>query len=368
MRQMNGHASFNEVFLTDARVPDADIIGAPGEGWRVALTTLAHERRLDRRPARIPLEPGAGRAMVEAQAETDELMAPYVWYPQRAGRAELAARTRGDARPRPRPRRQAGARPPRIDRPHRRVDEPAGAGGARARPAARRRRLARQAAREPDRQGVGRRPCPRRRRPRDAHGPTSLLDGVIAEVLVSVPAVSIAGGTDEIQRNIIGERILGLPKEPQIDRDVPYRDVRRNPPRPPTSLDTSWHGSARTLVDDHARPRRRHEHVVRLLRHARRLGDRDPHRPAPVGGAQRDHTIRRRVARRVLTVGADAPDLAAGAPLPRGPAPRTRRHRAGVRRRAARRATQTRSPPPSTIGRCSPTFPMRSARSSNTPS
>ena len=229
VRQMNGHASFNEVFLSDARVPATDVVGAPGEGWRVALTTLAHERRLDRRPARIPPEPDAGRAMVEAQIESDELMAPYAWYPQRAGRAELAAGLAATlGRDRDPIVRQSLARLESVVRT--------------AEWTSRRAQAAHVLGRQPGAEGsLGKlHGSLIAKMSADVHallagaqamldGPASLLDGVIAEVLVSVPAVSIAGGTDEIQRNIIGERILGLPKEPQVDRDLPYREVRRNP-------------------------------------------------------------------------------------------------------------------------------------------
>jgi alkylation response protein AidB-like acyl-CoA dehydrogenase len=52
------------------------------------------------------------------------------------------------------------------------------------------------------------------------------LGGGVTRLILWSPVTSIAGGTDEVQHNIVGERALGLPKEPQVDRDRPFRQVR----------------------------------------------------------------------------------------------------------------------------------------------
>lgn len=59
-----------------------------------------------------------------------------------------------------------------------------------------------------------------------AWDPSDVAANELALAINQTPSASIAGGTDQIQRTIIGDRILGLPREPVVDRDVPFRELR----------------------------------------------------------------------------------------------------------------------------------------------
>jgi alkylation response protein AidB-like acyl-CoA dehydrogenase len=227
IRQMNEHRSFMEVFLSDARVRDADVVGEVGGGWRVARATLAHERSFSTIRGIAYRPESVGRTMTEARAEQATHLQTYRWYPQRAGRADLAidhARTRGVAGDKAVRQRLAWLTAFRLASEW----------------TAERSKASRSLGRPPGSEGsIGKLALSKVARASNAtHSMTSgaqgmlrdgddPLDTVIAEVLVSTPAQSIAGGTDEIQRNILGENVLGLPKEPSVDRDLPFREVRR---------------------------------------------------------------------------------------------------------------------------------------------
>jgi alkylation response protein AidB-like acyl-CoA dehydrogenase len=229
LKQMNGHASFNQVFITDAEVEPELQMGKTGEGWAIATTTLMHERRgAGALRTWAVASTRKGRIYEEEKAEIATTMEPYKWYPQRAGRVDLLlerAKATGKIDD-PVVRQELAkvlvlsksaewtAMRPRAAQAMGRPQGPEGSlgkllGSHVARAAARVHTMI---------DGAN----------ALLTGSDGTMDGVIAEVLVSVPATSIAGGTDEIQRNIISERILRMPKESDAFANKPFREVPRN--------------------------------------------------------------------------------------------------------------------------------------------
>ncbi|MDH3753248.1 MAG: acyl-CoA dehydrogenase family protein [Acidimicrobiia bacterium] len=222
IKQMNGSAEFNEAFFTDARVSDADRIGEPNQGWAVALHVLTHERAS---------HPGGGDGVLK-QVHGGE-RAGYLDRP--AGQVMLEADDERTAN-----------RLPISDldsllalaREHGRLDDPVirqriahlHAFGESLRLTQLRALVSTsEVGTETSVVYLGAVRLVRLYRDLigDIAGAAALLDCTdVSDSILTAPCHGIQGGAEQIQMNLIGERILGLPKEPQIDRDVPFKDLR----------------------------------------------------------------------------------------------------------------------------------------------
>jgi alkylation response protein AidB-like acyl-CoA dehydrogenase len=212
LRQMTGEAEFNEVYMTEVRVPDADRIGDVGEGWRVSMTTLMNERTsIGGGGGGVP--PRGSGAIAEAvriwkeevdeqrPATRDELM--RLWIDAEVLRLTniRAGQNRRAGNPGP----EGSIAKLKFAEVNMRIYEL----------------------------------CV------DLLGADALVDydyemrraeqlgltgppGSSRKMFLRSRANSIEGGTSEIQRNILGERVLGLPGEPRVDKDLPWTQVPRS--------------------------------------------------------------------------------------------------------------------------------------------
>jgi alkylation response protein AidB-like acyl-CoA dehydrogenase len=196
LRQINGAAHFNETFLTDVRIPAANVIGEVDGGWAVANTTLMNERQSIgsgtavrwRDIARLAAQSRVGDdpVMRQALARTYSSYEISKWLGWRARTAAQQKRATGI---------EGSVMKLGMSRHVSRVADLV---------------LAMES----------------------AHGMLLYEDapdnGFWQQTFLTQWSMKIGGGTDQVQRNIIGERGLGLPREPRADKDVPFRDLPRS--------------------------------------------------------------------------------------------------------------------------------------------
>jgi len=198
IHQMSGASGFNEVYFTDLRVKDSQRIGAVGDGWRVSLVTLMNERNAIGGGAsyhRQIMDLASSIATLAGSCIKDASLREKVadWYVQAEGLRLTRLRTqtalsRGQT---PGPEASIGkvvTAPLMQDVANTAVDLE-------------------------DQFGVIVDPA------------LAPLSALFQATLLSAPGMRIAGGTDEILKNIIAERVLGLPQDVRVDKGVAFKDI-----------------------------------------------------------------------------------------------------------------------------------------------
>ena len=207
LRQMTGEAEFNEVYFTDTRIPNSEMLGGPGDGWRVSLTTLMNER--------VSIGgtiPQKGSGTIQSLTSTwdklpaerkdastlDEVM--QLW-----SRAEVLRLTNIRANQ------------------NRKMGDPGPEGS-----------IGKMASANLNKDIYA--------KVMDLLGADGMLYGsyemvrpetamgfdTLQKAFLRSRAISIEGGTTEVMLNILGERVLGLPGDVRVDRDKPWSEVPRN--------------------------------------------------------------------------------------------------------------------------------------------
>ena len=196
IHQASGGREFNEVYFTDLRVPDTDRLGEVGQGWKVAIVTLMNERlAVGGSPGpdwREIMEYARGAGTISDQAFREKLADWYVaaqGYKLTKFRTQTAL-SRGQT---PGPESSIG----KIITANHLQD------------------ICNSAIDMQDHYGIM------------TDSDTMPADALFQQSFMWAPGLRIAGGTDEILKNIIAERVLGLPQDVRVDKDVPFDELKQ---------------------------------------------------------------------------------------------------------------------------------------------